>query len=819
MEKQGFMQKYGLATVFVFIFFVAVSYLYLFPLLEGKIISQHDIQSHQGMSKELADYRKATGEEAIWTNSMFGGMPGYMVSVRYDSNLLNIFHGWFLKLFHPASMIVLYLLGFYILLRTMKVGRELSLAGALAYGFSTYLIIIIQAGHNSKAYALGYLMLVVAGTLMAYRYDRKKGALLFAIGLALEIMAGHIQITYYGMLALLLFGIVELVYAVREKRITPFLKTTGWLVAGALLAVVVNFSYLYSNYKYARETIRGKSELSHNSENQTSGLDKDYVVQWSQGIPETLTLLIPDFMGGSHTTTPGLQSESYKALRDQGVENPRQVVNQVILYHGDKPFTSGPYYAGAIVVFLFVLGLFIVKRADKWWLLGATLLSILLAWGKYVMPLTSFLLDYLPLYNKFRAPEMTLVIAGFTMPLLGFLGLREISSGKVEKQELLKSLKWAFGITGGITLLLALMPGIAGNFSAPFDSSYPDWLLNAVVSDRQEMLRNSAFRSLVFIALTAGGILLWKLEKIKPVWFYAALGLLILADLWMVDKKYLNKSHFTSPRQAASLYSPSVADTEILKDKDLSYRVLPLQNPWQDARVSYFHKNVGGYSAVKLRRFQEMIDHHFNNELEKMISGLGIQMPVDSVFSGLTAINMLNTKYILYDFNSPPLKNPHAWGNAWFAPDFRIVADADEEIRELDRITDKETVVIDKRFATHVEGKRFLKDSAASVTLTEYKPNYLKYNYKSDSEQLTLFSEIYYADGWKAFVDGKETPHFRANYILRAMVIPAGEHTVEFRFHPASFFTGNKISLAGSLLLLLAVAGFAVSEYRKKKKQ
>lgn len=811
------LQKRGIYTILIIIFFIAISYLYLFPLLEGKTISQHDIQSHVGMSKELADYREATGEEAIWTNSMFGGMPGYMVSVKYESNLLNVAHAWFVKLFHPAAMIILYLLGFYILLTTLKVGRELSVAGALAYGFSTYLIIIIQAGHNSKAYALGYLMLVVAGALLAYRHDRKKGALLFTAGLALEIMAGHIQITYYGMLALLVFGITELGFAIREKRMVPFLKTTGWLAAGVVIALAVNFSYLYTNAKYSRETIRGKSELTHNSENQTSGLDKDYVVQWSQRIDETMTLLIPGFMGGSHTTNPGLESESYKTLRDKGVENPRQALDSVILYHGDKPFTSGPYYVGAIVVFLFILGLFVVSGADKWWLLVATLLSILLSWGKYVMPLTSFLLDHLPLYNKFRAPEMTLIIAGFTMPLLGFLGLREISSGKVEKRKLLKSLKWAFGISGGIALLFALLPGIAGSFSAPFDTSYPGWLLDAVISDRKEMLRNDAFRSFLFIALAAGGLLLWQLKKIKPVWFYTLLALLILSDLWFVDKKYLNKSHFTSPRQATAFYTPTVADTEILKDKDLSFRVLPLQNPWQDARASYFHKNLGGYSAVKLRRFQEMIDHHFSPEMEMMVEGFRKMPTPDSVFSTLPALNMMNTRYIIYDLNAPPLVNPEAWGNAWFSSRFRIVANADEEIEDLREVSTPDQAVIDRRFASFVEGKTFLRDSSATIALMEYQPNFLKYRFSSASEQLTVFSEIYYEDGWKAFVDGKETPHFRANYILRAMVIPAGEHTVEFRFHPASYDTGNKISLAGSLLLLLAVAGFFLWDVRKKK--
>ncbi|HNY03755.1 MAG TPA: YfhO family protein, partial [Bacteroidales bacterium] len=791
MEKQGLLQNKGIQTVIVVLLFIAVSYLYLFPLLEGKEIAQHDIQSHTGMSKELADYRAATGEEAIWTNAMFGGMPGYMMSVRYDSNLLNSLHGWFVKLFHPAAIIILYLLAFYVLLTSLKVNRWLSVAGAFAFGFSTYLIIIIAAGHNSKAYAIGYLMLVIAGVLVAFRHNRIKGALLFTAGLALEIMASHPQITYYGLLAVIVFGITELVFVIREKRLPGFLKTTGLLVVGAILAVAVNFSYLYTTYKYSKETIRGKSELTHDSENQTSGLDKDYVVQWSQGIGETMTLLIPGYMGGSHNTNPGMESESYKALSQNRVENPRQVIKQVIMYHGEKPFTSGPYYAGAIVIFLFVLGLFVVKGADKWWLLAATILSVVLSWGKYVMPLTSFLLDYLPLYNKFRAPEMTLVIAGFTIPLLGFLGLQRILSGQVEKQALLSGLKWSLGITGGIALLFAAFPGIAGDFSAPFDGNYPDWLLEAVKADRQSMLRYSAFRSFIFIALAGGILLLWHLKKLKTGYLYAGLALLILADLWFVDKHYLNKDNFKTRRQADTMYTATPADTEILKDKTLSYRVLPLQNPWQDARASYFHKNIGGYSAAKLRRYQEMIEHHFAPEIEQMINGINAQHSPDSVFMSLNALNMLNTRYILYDLNSMPLRNPEAWGNGWFSPDYRIVANADEEIKALDQVNSPAMVVIDKRFAPYVEGKSFVRDSTATITLTEYKPNYLKYSYTSGSEQLTVFSEVYYADGWKAYVDGKETPHFRANYILRAMVIPAGKHTVEFKFHPADFYTGN----------------------------
>ncbi len=799
--------------------FIILSYLYLIPLLEGKELAHHDIVSYRAASKELADYRDATGKEALWTNSMFGGMPAYMVSVRYDSNLLNMVHGWYTRLFHPAAMILLYLTGFYFLLTALKVNRWLSIGGALAYGFSTYLLIIIGAGHTSKAYALGYLMLVMAGALMAYRHDRVKGSLLFAAGLTFEILAGHPQITYYGLLALLVFGITELVYAFREKRLPGFLKTTGLLAAGALLALAVNFSYLYSTYRYSGETIRGKSELTHNSENQTSGLDKDYVVQWSQGVGETLTFLIPGYMGGSHATYPGTDSESFKILQQNRIENPRQILNQIILYHGDKPYTSGPYYAGAIVLFLFILALFLVRGADKWWLLGATLLSVLLSWGKYVMPLTSFLLDYLPFYNKFRAPEMTLVIAGFTLPLLGFLGLNQLLSGKVDKKNFTRGLKWAAGLTAGTALLFALFPGIAGDFSAPFDSSFPDWLRDAVVNDRKSMLRADAFRSFLFIALAAGTLLLWQMKKIKTGPLVILLSLLIVTDLWFVDKRYLNKNNFVSKREAQNVFSVTPSDAYILRDKDPSFRVLYLQNPWQDARASYFHKNTGGYSAAKLRRYQEMIEHHFTPELERMIGGLQKQNNPDSVFQGLTAINMLNTRYIIHDLSQQPLRNPSVWGNSWFASRIILAANADEEIQSLKGVTSPDQVVVDRRFASHIEGKNLSADSTARITLTEYQPNYLKYIHQANSEQLAVFSEIYYADGWKAYVDGVETPHFRANYILRAMVLPAGNHTVEFKFHPAGYYTGNKVSLAGSLLLLLAVAGYLLFKFSGKKKQ
>lgn len=812
MKKQPFLQQAGFHGL-AFILFVVLAYAYLFPLLEGKVIAQHDIQSHVGMSKELVDYREATGNEAVWTNSMFGGMPGYMISVVYNSNLFSYVQGAFRTLFHPAAMLILYMLGFYLLLYSVNIKKWLAVAGSVAFGFSSYHLIIIAAGHNSKAYAIGYLAVVIAGVLMAYRHDRLKGALLLAVGLAFEIMAGHLQITYYGLLTLLVFGITELVYAIRENRIPDFLKTTVYLAVAALIAVAINFSFLYTTYEYSKETIRGKSELTHDQPNQTTGLDKDYVVQWSQGIDETLTLLIPNFKGGSHTTHPGPDSESIKALRGR-VENPNQVINQLIMYHGDKPFTSGPYYAGAIIIFLFVLGLFVVKGADKWWLVAATIISIILAWGKYIMPLTSFLLDYLPLYNKFRAPEMTLIIAGITIPLLGFMGLREIITEKVNGKELKNALIKALGITGGLTLLFALIPGVAGDFAAPFDGAYPDWLSAAIVEDRMGLLRTDAFRSFLFIMLGALTLFLWYLKKIKTGVLLVSLGVLILADLWMIDKRYLGEDQFVTKRESSNVYQATVADVEILKDTDLSYRVLPLQNPWQDARASYFHKNVGGYHAAKLRRYQEMIENHLSPEMERMVEGLSSQRSTFDVFASLPALNMLNTRYIIYDLNNPPIQNPYAMGNAWFVGQYQIVPDADAEIEAVAGINPGISAIIDQRFEEMVKEKTFVVDLMATIELTSYQPNRLTYKYQSETEQLALFSEIYYKDGWKAFIDGKETPHFRANYILRSMVLPAGSHEVEFRFEPASFYLGNKVSIAGSLVLILLIAGFIYMKFR-----
>ncbi|MBT3385015.1 MAG: YfhO family protein [Prolixibacteraceae bacterium] len=804
-------------NIFIIVIIISISFIYFSPQIEGKILEQSDITHFKGMSKELADYRSDNGEEAIWTNGMFGGMPGYMISVLYPSNLAQPIHKIFTRLFHPASALMLYILGFYILLLSLGVGRWKSLVGAIAFGFSSYFLIILSAGHNSKAYALGYLPLVIAGVLMVFNKKRIQGVLLFALALSLELLAGHPQITYYGLILIAIYGLVELVFAIKEKTTTSFFKSTLFLFVGAIVAVGMNFSRLYTSWEYSKETIRGPSELTSNNTNKTSGLDKDYVVQWSYGIGETFTLLVPNFKGGASQISADENSKSYEALHERGIQNPRQVVGSVVMYHGDQPSTAGPVYVGAIVVFLFFLGLFVVKGRYKWWLLIATIVSIVLSWGGNVMGLTSFLLDYLPLYNKFRAPSMTLVIAQIAMPLLGFIALNEILTGKTEKKEWLNGLKWAAIITGGLSLLFAAAPGITGDFSSPYDlrQQFPDWLIDSAVADRKAALSSDALRSFLFIAMAAGVLFLWHLKKIKTNLFIGLLGLLILIDLWSVDKRYLNNGNFVSKREAANPFPEMPADRAILQDKDLNYRVLPLQNPFMDARASYYHKNVGGYHAAKLRRYQEVIENHLSPEMQVMVTGLQSGSAVDSVFGQTPVINMLNTRYIIYDLNQGPIRNPLAFGNAWFVNDYKIVENADEEIAALKRINPALETTIDKRFSGFVDGKKFNKDLNGNIELIEYEPNYLKYKAKTSSEQLAVFSEIYYDKGWNAFIDGEKVPHFRVNYILRAMILPAGEHIVEFKFEPKSYFTGNKISFASSILLMLAIAGYAFSEFRK----
>ncbi|MBN1820709.1 MAG: YfhO family protein [Prolixibacteraceae bacterium] len=808
-----------LSNLIIIAAILIIAMAYFYPQLEGKILEQSDITHFKGTSKEISDYRKETGKQALWTGNVFSGMPTYLISVSYPGNFVKPFQLTFRKLFHPAAMLILYMLGFYILLLTLGVNKWQSLVGAIAFGFSSYFLIIIGAGHNTKAYAIGYIALLIAGMLMVFKGKRIPGVILFTLGLSLNIFANHLQITYYTFILAGIYVIIELINSVREKRIVCFGKNIGLLAIGAVIAVGMNFSQLYTTYEYSKFTIRGPSELTTEKENRTTGLDKDYVVQYSLGIDETMTFLIPDYMGGASQINPDLKSESYKVLRQQTPQNARQNLAAISMYHGDQPPTSGPVYLGAIVVFLFVLSLFIVKGTYKWWLVAATLLSLFLAWGKNFMWLTNIFLDYIPLYNKFRAPTIMLVVVEFCVPLLGFIGLSEIFKGNVPKEKFLRALRWSAIITGGITLIFMILPGIAGDFSSPYDTRYPDWLTDAVLIDRKNMLRSDAFRSFIFIDLATVTLYVWHLLKTKAGLFTAVLGILILIDLWGVDQRYLNKNNFESKKQSENIFTETPADKAILLDKDISYRVLPyISDAFMNARASYFHKNVGGYHAAKLRRYNEVIEHCLFPEMDSLSSGLRARRPVNSVFAVLPVLNMLNTKYLIVDVNQQPLRNPMALGNVWFVNNYRIVNNADEEIAALSGFDPGNTAIIDKRFENYVSGKTFTANQNENILLEKYEPNYLMYKYNARSEQLAVFSEVYYEKGWNAYIDGEKTPHFRANYILRAMVVPQGEHQVEFKFEPKSYYIGNKVSYASSIILLLIIIGFVGNEIRKKQK-
>lgn len=808
----------------VIIFFL-ISLMYFMPdALEGKRISQHDIVQFKGMSKEIADHREKYGEEPLWTNSMFGGMPAYLISTQYKNNILRQVHRLFtLDGFRPVSFVFLYLVGAYIALLLFGLNPWLSFAGAIAYGFSSYFFQIITAGHVSKVLALGYMPPVVAGVYASFRGKVFIGSVITGIFLGLQILMNHLQITYYTLLIILILGIVELITAVKNKAFAGFLKPLPWLVLFALLAIGANFSNLYTTYEYGKYSIRGPSELSTDQENRTTGLDKDYATQYSYTLGETFNLLIPNFMGGSSGGQLGENSNTYKYLREAyGASVARDFVRSVPLYWGEQIQTAGPVYIGAVVVFLFILALFIVKGPLKWWLAAVTVFSIMLAWGHNFPVLTNFMLDYFPGYNKFRTVTMTLVMAELAMPLLAILALNEIITGNIPKKDFLKALKYsAFGLSGLIVFFMI----IAGSFdmTTPYDQQRfqgLDALIDSVVKDRLVIFRSDAFRSLIFVLLTAGLVYAAYLKKIKFNILIALLAVLLIADLWPVNKRYLNSSNFVSKKEDRTPFNPSTADMVILQDKDPNFRVLNVSlAPLQDASTSWFHKSIGGYHGAKIRRFQELYDNHIQNEIMALYGTLQ-KSPVrieaiDSVMSTMNALNLLNTRYIIVNPDAPPLVNKSELGNAWFVEEVIRVNNADEEIAAVGHIDPSRQVVIDNRFAEEIESFEPQPDSAASIHLTEYRANHLKYSSSASSPQLAIFSEVYYDKGWQAYIDEKPVPHFRANYLLRAMKIPEGNHIIEFKFHPDSYFIGEKVSLASSILLILLAAGTGFMEWRK----
>jgi hypothetical protein len=791
--------------------FIIISFVYSSPLLEGKVIVQGDYVNFQGMSKELDDF-KDKGVESQWTNSMFGGMPAYLIksvgkTINRPVHKLLTFNN--LK---PVSFIFLYMLGVYIALLLFGVKPWVSFIGSIAFAFSSYNFIIIAAGHNTKAWAIGYMVPIIAGIYSTYKGKYLLGAAVTGLFLALQLYVNHLQITYYTFLIVLIFGLVELIYVIKSKTYEIFLKATGILLIVAIFAFGSNFGKMWTTMEYGKYSIRGKSELTSEQHNRTGGLDKDYATQWSYGIDETLTVLIPNFKGGGSGEALGENSASYKFFEKvQGPQYAKQVTKRLPMYWGSQPFTEGPVYFGAIVMLFFVLGIFVLDKKLKWWLLPTTALSVMLAWGHNFNFLTDFFLDYVPGYNKFRTVSMILVIAQFTVSLMAILALKKVFDGSVEKQKLEKAFKNSLYIVGGIALFFALFPAMFFDFSAQSDQGYiaqgGQAFVDALRADRKMMLRNDAFRSLVFILLSAGVLYAFIEDKLKLNYVLGLLFVLILIDMWSVDKRYLNDDNFVSKRQVKEPFQMSQADKSILQDKSLDYRVYNVTgDPFRNASTSYFHKSIGGYHGAKMRRYSELIDHHISK-------------------NNMDVLNMLNTKYfIVPDNNRQPVAkyNADALGNAWFAENYRIVSNADAEIEALSDFNPRNEAIVDERFEQFVAGKDFSTDSSSFIKLDDYKPNYLTYSVNCYNEKLAVFSEIYYPKGWNAYIDGELTDHFRVNYVLRAMVIPNGEHVVEFKFEPRSYTLGNKISMASSLALiifLILAFGKGILVYYKKNKE
>ncbi len=801
--------------------FLTITFVYFYPVLEGKKLKQHDIKMFKGMSKEIADFRASTGEEALWTNSMFGGMPAWQISVRYRANLMRYVDKFVtLGLPYPTNYVFLYFLGFFVLMLVMRINPWVSLAGAIAFALSSYFFIILGAGHTSKAHAIGYMAPVMAGIILTFNGKYLWGGLLTAIALALEIYSGHLQITYYLLILVVVYGVFQVVEMLRGKNYLHFGKASGILIAAALLAVLTHSTNLWATYDYGKDTMRGKPELTKELKVKSSGLDKDYITAWSYGLAETWSFIIPNVKGGASGLL-GNRPELKNA--DPGYR--KAIAQQGSAYWGAQPGTSGPVYVGVIVMFLFVLGLFIVNNKLKWALLAATIISVMLSWGKNFMPLTDFFIDYVPGYAKFRAVSMILVIAELTIPILAFMGLHKIFTETEEVKKKIKAFYISFGATAGILLIFYFIPSAFFNFTSSYEDSQFNQMLhgeNAVqissfitsLEDvRIAIFKNDTLRSLFFL-ITAGIIIKLLLDgKIKKPLFIGILSLLIFIDMFGVDKRYLNNEKkgskyemWESKRLAKTPFAPSKADNIILQDISEDYRVLDLtKSTFNDASTSYFHKSIGGYHGAKLQRYQDLIENNISPEISNLFKGLksgtGFS-EINNLLKNQQVLGMLNTKYIIYSPDAAPLINPAAFGNAWIVRNHKFVESPDAEIAGLKDNDLRTTAIIDKKFED-VVSTDYSFDSTASITLKSYKPNNLVYSFNSTKDQMLVFSEIYYDKGWNAYIDGKESPYFRADYVLRAMSVPAGKHEIEFRFEPLVWAVGEKISFASSLLLIL----------------
>jgi len=808
---------------------ITISFAYVFaPIMQGKSLSQSDVVQAQGSQKEIMDVRAKTGHAPLWTNSMFGGMPTYQIWTAFPNSITTYVVEGMKAIFpNPVDTILLCLLGAYILFCVLKLNPWLALAGAIAYTFSSYNFILIDAGHANQMYAIAFFTPILAGVILTFRGRYLLGGSLTAFALAMEIRSNHIQMTYYLLIALLILVIVELYHAIKTKQTKPFCISIIYLVAAVILAVMVNAAMLWTTSEYAKESNRGPSNLTQHTTEPSSGLSKEYAYGWSQGVGESITFLIPNAYGGPS----GMQAlnipssnivkafESKGASEEQAESTVQQLSNMgVSTYWGEKPSTSGPFYFGAAVCFLFVLGLLIVRSRLKWWLLATVVLVMLLSFGGNWPVVSDLFFNYFPIYNKFRTVESILVIAELCFPIMAFLALNEVVTS-TDKTYILKKAFLALYITGGITLILLALPDVFFSFKNSHhldlitgltqalqgDSAYANNIVSALVADRIALFRADALRSLIFVILAFGIIWLFLKQKINLTLASVAFIALMLVDLWSVDKRYLNNDNFVEKADYQQPFKLRQVDQIILRDTDPDYRVLDLSmgNPFTNASTSYFYKSIGGYHAAKLKRYDELIDNQFNKSMSHDV------------------LDMLNTKYII---NANPKTqevnmqaNNTACGHAWFVKTVKYVDNADQEMQAISAFDPKDEAIVDKQYKGQMDGKTLAVDPSATITLTHYEPEHLVYQTGSATSQIAIFSEIYYKEGWKMYLDGVEQPYFRADYLLRAAVIPVGNHKVEFIFHPASYYTGEDISLAGSILLVVALGGAGYAESKRKK--
>ncbi len=804
---KGFNFKKYLPHILAIALFSSLAIFYFSPIMfENKDLPQGDVTSSFGWGHDLRTYHEQTGDYAMWSNAMFGGMPANYAYMPPSNNIFGKFANVIMLNLPPfhVGVVFLYLLGFYIFLLALGCTPWLSIIGAIAYGLASYNLIIIDAGHVNKGLVMATMAPIIGGIILTYRKKFLLGSLITLFFTGMNVLWNHQQISYYLLLIIVVLAIVYFIYALKEKTGKDFLKSSVILVVVAALAVLPAVDRLIPTADYSKETMRGGAVLKQNAngKQENSGLDIDYAYAWSYGKAESMTLLIPNFYGGSSQYNLGKDSKTYEALKQTGQAD--QYISQFPAYWGDQPGTSGPVYIGAIICFLFILGLIIVKGPEPWWILISTIIALILSWGRNFEAVNEFLFNYLPLYNKFRTPSMALVIAEVTMATLAILAIKEILT-RTDKKTLLKPLYIAVGITGGLSLFFALFGGGMFSFTGATDASFPAWLIQAVQEDRKHMLTSDAWRSLIYILLAAGTIWLLIKAKIKPTLLIGILGLLILVDLWSVDKRFLNDDSFMPKREAKAI-TPTENDLKILQDKDPNFRVLNLaSNTFNESRTSYFHKSIGGYSPAKFRRYQDIIDYH--------LSSKGINMNV---------LNMLNTRYVIVptqEGGSTVQQNPGALGNAWFVENIQWVNSPDEEIVALTNFNPGKVAIIDKAWQKTL-GMDVLKQADTSkILLTEYSPKKLVYSYEAKNENLAVFSEVFYKT-WRAYVDGSEVTPIRVDYILRALKVPAGKHQIEFHCEDTLYAKSAKISLWGSILVSLVLIGLLAGlflEYRKKR--